>query len=293
MTSDDDRLAAALAYADRGWPVFPVAENKHPITAHGLSDATLDKGQIETWFDRWPRALIAIATGERSGIVALDIDIDAEMRINGFDALEELGIATHPISPSICTPRGGCHVLFAWPGHFVKTIAGRMIKHRNGQEVLSGLGVGLDIRGDGGSLILPPAPGRIWDPHLALDAVPIAPMPAWMVVKEPEAEKPRERSNRSAPISSYGEAALNSAMRAIIDAAAGSQRDTLNRECYSIGQLVAGLEIPADIAVEDLLWAATRMQSHDPRRPWKSGQAAKMAKEALIDGQRSPRSRGR
>ncbi len=121
-----------------------VAENKHPVTEHGRSDATIDPRQIEAWFRRWPRALIAIATGEGSGVVALYVDIDEAQGINGFDGLEELGVSMHPETPTIHTPRGGLHMLFAWPGHFVKTIAGRMICRRNGQKALVGLGVGLD-----------------------------------------------------------------------------------------------------------------------------------------------------
>jgi hypothetical protein len=49
------------------------------------------------------------------------------------------------------------------PGDFVKTIAGE-------------LGPGLDVRGDGGSLILPQGLGRSWDRILGPD-LPLLPMP--------------------------------------------------------------------------------------------------------------------
>jgi hypothetical protein len=36
-------IRAALAYAQRGWPVFPCRpRDKKPITAHGVKDATLN-----------------------------------------------------------------------------------------------------------------------------------------------------------------------------------------------------------------------------------------------------------
>jgi hypothetical protein len=138
----------------RRWPVFPVAANKRPITEHGLLDATCDEGIIHKWWANRPDALIAIRTGAPSGLIALDIDV--REGVHGFDSLEALGVSFHPASPTTHTPQGGCHVLFAHPGRYIKTIAGR-------------LGPGLDVRGDGGSLIMPSGPGRMWDPHLGPD----------------------------------------------------------------------------------------------------------------------------
>ena len=162
-------LGAALAFASRGWPVFPTRD-KRPLTEHGRSDATTNVETIKTWWTRWPNAGTTIATGEQAGIVVLDVDIDTEKGVHGLDALDQLGVGTHPQTPTAHTPRGGVHLLFAHPGHFVRTVAGK-------------LGRGLDIRGDGGSITLPPGPGRHWDPYLGLN-VPLAPMPRWMLVSE-------------------------------------------------------------------------------------------------------------
>jgi putative DNA primase/helicase len=267
-------LAAALVYAGRNWPVFPISVKKVPLTLHGLLDATTDETTTRAWWSRWPDALVAIATGERSGIVALDIDLSE--KVSGFDSLEEIGAPFHPNTLTAHTPRGGCHVLFKHPGHFVKTVASK-------------LGPGLDIRGDGGSLILPPGPGRFWDPHLGLNT-PLAPMPDWMVIAEPERrQEPRPAPRSAAPMSRYSEVALDNAVRMIITAPAGSQRDTLNAQCYGIGGLVAGGALPADLALQSLQWAAERMPAHDARRPWHSGRLRMLVREAFLDGQAHPR----
>ena len=152
-------LTAALDYAARGWPVFPVRFNpdplarKYPLTPHGMHDATREANTIRTWWRRWPNAVPAILTGEPSGIVGLDIDLrpDGSGFNSLFDLLGELGITTHPCAPTAHTPQGGCAVLFRWPGHFVKTCVGELAPH-------------IDIRGDRGSVILPPGPHRCWDP---------------------------------------------------------------------------------------------------------------------------------
>jgi putative DNA primase/helicase len=248
------QLSAALAYAARGWPVFPVGSNKVPLTEHGRSDVTDSPAQIRQWWAQWPNASIAIATGAKAGIVALDVDV-SEL-VYGPDSLDALGVSLHPETPTAHTPRGGFHVLFAHPGRFVKTIAGR-------------LGPGLDIRGDGGSLILPPGPGRSWDPVLNLDTVPIAPMPDWMIIPEPARIGPGYAPKLKVRLSRYAEGALDSAVLRIVTAGAGEQEVTLNAEVFSIGRLAGTGVIPACLALDAVLLAARKMPTHDPRHPWR------------------------
>jgi hypothetical protein len=268
-------FTAALTYTGRGWQVFPVTRNKLPLTEHGRSDATLDPDQIAAWWQRWPDALASIATGPESGIVALDIDVDDT--VNGWDSLDAIGVSFAPETVLSHTPRGGTHALFLHPGHFVKTIAGK-------------LGPGLDIRGDGGSLTLPPGPGRFWDPVLGLDT-PIADMPGWMIIPEPVIEPARIEhiERRRVDLSRYAEVALDGAVNRIIRAGPGQQESTLNTEVFSIGRLAGGGVIPAGLAIEALLWAGRRMASHDPHRPWRPADIDKKVRLTLAAGLAKPR----
>ena len=68
-------LAGALAYARRGWPVFPCRPGrKEPDTAHGFKDATTDPERITAWWTAVPGRNVAIATGA-PGPDVLDVDV--------------------------------------------------------------------------------------------------------------------------------------------------------------------------------------------------------------------------
>jgi hypothetical protein len=123
-----------------------MSERKVPLTQHGVLDATVDEAIIGAWWERNPDAIPAIATGKASGVVALDVDI--RPGVHGPDSLEALGVAFHPTTPTAHSPSGGYHILFRWPGYEVRSSTSK-------------LGPCLDVRGDGGSLILPPGPGRL------------------------------------------------------------------------------------------------------------------------------------
>lgn len=64
VPQSDDTRDWALAYAARGWHVFPCGPRaKTPLTGRGWQDATADPGIIRTWWSRWPSANVAIACG--------------------------------------------------------------------------------------------------------------------------------------------------------------------------------------------------------------------------------------
>ena len=133
-------LAAALAYAAKGWPVFPLApKSKAPLIAkvdggNGYLDATTDAEQIRRWWRKTPRANIGMATGH--GFWVLDID----PRGLAWFAANELA-ATHEVR----TPRGGSHLLFCIPD-------GVQV-HNSVSEIVPGV----DVRGIGGYVAVAPS----------------------------------------------------------------------------------------------------------------------------------------
>src|SRR5688500_5035497 len=110
----------ALALAERGRPVFPAGLDKRPLTPRGLLDETTDVAVTARRWARWPRANVALLTGEPSGLVVLDVDGE-----EGADSLHELERehGALPVTRSSVTPRGGSHFYFRWPGVPVKTTA--------------------------------------------------------------------------------------------------------------------------------------------------------------------------
>ena len=64
----------AIAYAKQGIPVFPCGHNKRPLTEHGHHEATTGLEQIESWWDRWPDALVGIPSGPGSKLWIVDLD---------------------------------------------------------------------------------------------------------------------------------------------------------------------------------------------------------------------------
>ena len=55
------------------------------MTSAGFHDATTDELLIRAWWEKWPTANVGIATGQISGIVALDADSEAALAtLRGF-----------------------------------------------------------------------------------------------------------------------------------------------------------------------------------------------------------------
>ena len=191
----------AVAYAKRRWPVHPLhgvhhcrctcgqqacsSPGKHPLTTHGVKEATTDATKIKTWWHQWPNANIGIATGAVSGFDALDVDPAKGGEESLADFEQQYGAL--PDTPEQLTGGGGRHILFAHPGEHV---ANRV-----------GIAPGLDLRGDGGYIVAAPSRhfsgGRYsWEASSHPDDLAFAPMPAWLVDLLREANSTKDGISR-------------------------------------------------------------------------------------------------
>jgi Bifunctional DNA primase/polymerase, N-terminal len=118
-------IESALAYAARGWPVFPCNPgSKEPWTRHGFKDATTDPAVIRWWWSRWPRNNVAIATGA-PGVDVFDVDVRPEGDgFAAFDRCRLAGLLSGALA-LVRTPSGGLHVYFpgtGQPGRSLKAL---------------------------------------------------------------------------------------------------------------------------------------------------------------------------
>ena len=102
-------------------------------------------------------------------------------------------------------------------------------------------------------------------------------------------EAPIAAAKRADAATAWGAAALRSACDMIVAAGSGSQETTLNGQCYGIGQLVGGGELPEAEALDELLGAAEKIPDYDPKNPWDDAELAEKVRKALRDGMSSPR----
>ncbi len=138
-------LDAALEWAEKGVPVFPVGSNKAPLTPNGHKDASTDPARVREMFAGNPWG-IGAAMGRESGLFAVDSDHYKEGQA-GEDAaafiadLEAKGLL--PETRTHTTQSGGRHYLFwsdtDWPN--CKPSAG------------------VEVKGEGGYIVVPPSPG--------------------------------------------------------------------------------------------------------------------------------------
>lgn len=136
MTTSD----FAGEYADSGWSVLPVKpDEKRPYMSNWLQyeRQRASRKQVDSWFSSLSGAGVGVVTGKISGMVVLDVESDCPTPLE--DILRRW--PTHMVSR---TGSGGYHLFYRYP-HGVGRISNRV-------RMLEGM----DLRADGGFIVLPP-----------------------------------------------------------------------------------------------------------------------------------------
>ena len=137
-------LDSALAYAAKGWAVFPLQPGaKAPLTPHGFKDASTDHDQINRWWAEHPNANLGLCTGQASGVIVIDVDRHGSNDGEASLAKLEDEFGPLPATHQVRTPNDGRHIYFA---------------HAD-QELRSRIAMrpGIDLKADGGYVVAPPS----------------------------------------------------------------------------------------------------------------------------------------
>lgn len=230
--------------AQMPWPVFACNAEKQPVVATGYKAASRDMLTILEQFARPAAAMIGVPTGDASGLLVIDIDIKNGQ--NGGAWLDANADAL-PSTRTHKTRSGGLHLVFKMPTGFdIRNSASRIAP-------------GVDVRGNGGYVIMPPSPG-----YSIADSSEPADMPLWLIracmrTETPAPiQRPQERHER------YTQAAIDGEVLAVMRAPEGTRNDTLNKAAVKLGTLVAAGQISRS-AAEDELVRAGQMAGLDVR----------------------------
>jgi len=222
-------LDAALQAAQSGFAVFPV-QNKRPLVAW-RSDSSTDEDTVRAM--QWGEATgIGVDCG-KSGLVVVDIDdLDAVPALAdevGWDpTTDETRIAR--------TGRGGLHIFYRAGSTEVRNSASKVVQ-------------GVDIRGSGGFVVIPPSFHENGERYEWLNDHEPAPIPERMVEVFNYRE---ERAANDVPGSisheRWGLAALAAGAHDIEASPPGQRNNELNSVAYRIFGIVKGGHLDEDMA---------------------------------------------
>lgn len=283
---------AALAYALRGWRVFPLqgiveascsckrdecsSPGKHPLVRRGLYEGTSDLAKIDAWWQRWPHANIGLATGHDSGLLVIDVDFPKAE--SSMQRLKDLGREL-PATLTVRTGGGGLHLYFQHPERMLPNTTGRI---PGLDEHLAGI----DVRAEGGYVVAPPSTHHSSGKYLWVDAnAELAELSDWIIEPErsPLSLGSAGRADYEGKGSAYGLAVLAGELDQLRGATPGTRNHALNRCAFALGQVVGGGELEERHARSELFDTALAIGLPEP-------EARQTLESGFTAGAREPRS---
>ncbi len=173
-------LEWALEYCNLGWKIMPIFQieqgqcscgneacnspGKHPILKHGVLDASNYSTIVKSWAKKYPKANLAVATGHESGFVVVDVDFKS----NGAASYSTLAAKYKFPSTVMAKTGAGFHLYF---------------QYAEGIKNKVGIDAGIDIRSNGGYVLIPPSNHLSGNTYMWLRRPTIdniAEMPEWL-----------------------------------------------------------------------------------------------------------------
>ena len=250
----NDRHAAALEYADNGWPVIPLDGKRPWVRNWQTTGASEDGDQIDAWWQERPASNVGVQIPAGHIVV----DLDGQIGIDSWATLQ-LDNGEAPQTMTIRTGSGGLHLWYVLPAD-VPSIT-----------TVSSLAAKIDTRGAGSGQVVmppsihpktgraylwecddPPAPAPDWLCSLlrrhsmrAVDDPPLSAGNPWIVADEVEVEDAAD----------YLAEAVKRAAEKVRSSSPGERAAETYKQASYLGRLCAGSDLDED-AVGSALVAA-------------------------------------
>ena len=171
---DLSRLEVALDLLRRGYAVIPAGQDKAALIKwREFQNRLPTEDEVRSWFTQFPTANIAVVTGRISGIVVIDVEAGELDKIDQEKYLI-------PDTLAVCSGSGGYHYYFRYPANVERVPNKNRIFGEDGPRV--------DLKGDGGMVIVPPSihpcgqpytyPDPDWTLHHDRE---LAELPSWVL----------------------------------------------------------------------------------------------------------------
>lgn len=273
-------LPEALKLAEIGWCVFALGPTGHPypnckmcretcqvaqdydkcdhLICHATYAGTTDPARLEAMWGHFPQSLIGVRTGKASGLFVLDFDLHGEKNA-WSDARRLRESAELPRTVAALTGGGGGHLYYQHP--LVLDIP----NNNTGR-----LGVGIDVKGEGGFVVAPPSAKRgklpySWVPGSDPWSRPLAEMPRsalLMITKsdhKPTTFLPGTVTQSDDRVMMKWETALDQ----LLSAGVGGRNENLYRAACRGGEVIASGQLTSQEVI-DLLESAGQQAGLTP-----------------------------
>ncbi|MFJ7738897.1 bifunctional DNA primase/polymerase [Lysinibacillus sp. NPDC097287] len=172
--------------------IIPTKEGKAPMVDwKSYQEQYATPRQMYRWIDSGAKG-IGLVTGKLNGIVVLDIDVK-----EGKDGWSSIAGKTIPETVQVKTQSGGTHFYFKYPTNLD-------IEIRSTVDMYGDLS-GVDMRAEGGFVVMPFTPGYSWVANKGFGEIEIAEMPEWLIedylaYKQAKNKKVKPKKAKEVPV---------------------------------------------------------------------------------------------